>query len=157
MGKAALDVRRVQHAGDWRQVRSLLVAYAEELGVDLSFQGFAEELDALPAAYPSPGGVWLAVRAGTAVGCVALRPFGDGVAELKRLFAVRPVRRSGVGRVLVEAALGAARAAGFRAVRLDTVRGMEAAQALYTSFGFVPIAAYRENPLPGARFLELTL
>lgn len=142
---------------DWHHVRSLLLAYAEQLQMDLSFQGFAEELKALPAAYPPPGGVWLASRAGTSLGCVALRPLGDGNGELKRLFVVPAGRHSGVGRALAEAALAAARAAGFRAVRLDTVRGMEAAQALYDSLGFVPIAAYRENPLPGARFLERLL
>jgi putative acetyltransferase len=150
-----LDIRPATDARDWRRLRALLEAYAAELGVDLAFQGFGQELDGLAAAYPPPGGAWLALRAGVPVGCVALRSLGDGFAELKRLFSVCAARGCGVGRALVETALGAARAGGFSGVRLDTLRGMDAARALYASLGFVPIAPYRMNPLPGAAFLEL--
>jgi putative acetyltransferase len=150
-----LDIQRVHNLTGWRSARALIESYALELGVDLSFQGLAKELDSLSRAYPTPGGVWLASRQGEAVGCVALRPLGDGEAELKRLYALPHARRSGVGRALLVTALTAARAAGFRGVRLDTVRGMEAAQVLYASLGFAPIPPYRENPLPGAQFLEL--
>ena len=48
-----------------------------------------------------------------------------------------------------------ARSAGYARVRLDTAPGMEAAQALYGSFGFIAIPPYRPNPVPGATFLEL--
>jgi hypothetical protein len=34
---------------------------------------------------------------------------------------------------------------------------MEAARALYASFGFRPIDPYRHNPIPGAAFMELAL
>jgi putative acetyltransferase len=150
-----LDIRQATDARDWGRLRSLLTAYAAELDVDIAFQGFGQELDGLAMAYPPPGGAWLVFRAGLPVGCVALRPLGDGFAELKRLFTVPEARGCGVGRALVKTALGAARAAGFSGVRLDTLRGMDAAQALYASLGFVPIAPYRANPLAGAAFLEL--
>jgi hypothetical protein len=42
-------------------------------------------------------------------------------------------------------------------MRLDTLPGMVAAQALYEQFGFREIAAYTSNPVAGARFLELEL
>jgi putative acetyltransferase len=150
-----LDIQRVQTLRGWRCVRALIEAYVLELGLDLGFQGLAKELDDVSRAYPAPGGAWLALDAEEAVGCVALRPLGDSEAELKRLYALPHVRGSGVGRRLVVTALAGARRAGFRRVRLDTVQGMEAAQALYTSLGFAPIPPYRENPLPGAQFLEL--
>jgi putative acetyltransferase len=150
-----LDIQRVQNLTEWRCAQSLIESYVLELRLDLSFQGLAKELDDFSLAYPKPGGVWLAWREGVAVGCVALRPLGDGAVELKRLYALPQARGFGVGRALVMTALSAARGAGFRAVRLDTVRGMEAAQVLYASLGFVPIPPYRENPLPGAQFLEL--
>jgi putative acetyltransferase len=42
-------------------------------------------------------------------------------------------------------------------MRLDTMPKMDPAQGLYASVGFVEIPAYRYNPEPGARFLELDL
>jgi len=42
-------------------------------------------------------------------------------------------------------------------VRLDTVASMTEANRLYESLGFGDIAPYRDNPLPGARFLEMEL
>jgi GNAT superfamily N-acetyltransferase len=138
-------------------VRSLLLAYAQELGVDLGFQGLAQELGTLPLVYAPPGGLWLASLGESNVGCVGLRSLDDTYAELKRLFALSSARGFGVGRALVETALGAARAAGFGAVRLDTLPTMKAAATLYGSLGFVPIPPYRGNPVPGARCLELAL
>ena len=63
----------------------------------------------------------------------------------------------GVGRRLAEALIREARVLGYRAMRLDTLPGMQEAQEMYGALGFVEIARYRENPVPGARFLELDL
>jgi putative acetyltransferase len=152
-----VTLRKVERPEDFRRLRHLLLAYAQGLQVDLAFQGFAEEVEDLAAAYPPPGGAFLAFRAGEAVGCVALRPLGEGRMELKRLYTLPATRQGGIGRALVEAALAAAREAGAQAIRLDTLPGMDAAQGLYRTLGFRPIAPYRENPVPGACFLELAL
>jgi hypothetical protein len=42
-------------------------------------------------------------------------------------------------------------------MRLDTLATMARARTLYDSLGFLPIAPYRHNPVPGAEFLELPL
>ena len=42
-------------------------------------------------------------------------------------------------------------------MRLDTLPGMEAAQALYERLGFRDVAPYTGNPVSGTRFLELDL
>jgi ribosomal protein S18 acetylase RimI-like enzyme len=143
---------------DIEAVRALFEEYAASLGVDLGFQGFDDEVAELPGAYRPPGGVLLLARdAGEAVACVGVRPLDGDACEMKRLY-VSPTRRgSGLGRRLVDEALAWARTAGYLAMRLDTLPSMAAASALYDAMGFREIAPYYENPVPGARFLELEL
>lgn len=151
---------RIAEAGphDVGVVRLLFQEYADALGIDLCFQGFDEELAGLPGAYAPPGGrLLLAVVDGETVGCVALRGLEDGACELKRLY-VRPEGRGhGLGRSLTNAAIAEARSIGYDRMCLDTLPSMNAAIALYESLGFRDIEPYYENPVPGARFLELSL
>ena len=134
------------------------------LGIDLSFQGFEEEVRDLPGAYaPPPGSLLLALEeakrceGAAALGCVAVRRLDAETAEMKRLYLRPAARGRGLGRSLAEAALAEARRLGYRRLRLDTLPGMEAAQAIYRELGFREIAPYRANPVPGARFLEIEL
>ena len=72
-------------------IRSLFEEYAAGLRVDLCFQGFAQELAALPGVYAPPGGRLLLVSGpGGPAGCVALRPAGERVCEMKRAPAPPP-------------------------------------------------------------------
>ncbi len=139
---------------DLDDIRAMLREYAAWLQVDLCFQNFEQELAALPGEYSPPSGRLLIAES---AGCVALRPIDDRICEMKRLY-VRPDHRgSGLGRHLVEAIISEARSIGYRAMRLDTMPKMDRAQGLYAALGFHEIPAYRYNPEPGARFLELDL
>ena len=145
-------------ADDVAAARALFEEYAASLDVDLAFQGFAEELAALPEGYlPPTGALLLADVAGAPAGCAAVRALEQDACELKRLY-VRPAARGhGLGRSLTEAALDQARRLGYRRVRLDTLPTMTSAFALYRELGFREIEPYRFNPVPGTRYLERDL
>jgi len=145
-------------AEDWREARRLIEEYAAALKVDLCFQNFAHELEHLAQEYGPPAGAFLlAVDNGVNVGCVGLRQLPSGVAEMKRLYTVPAVRGRGVGRLLAEGIVAAAKELGYAALVLDTLPFMGEAQALYASLGFKPTTAYRFNPIQGTAYLELKL
>jgi len=152
------QVRAATTPEDLLLARSLFQEYSESLGFDLSFQDFERELKALPGEYGPPGGTILLSCGGDLVlGCVALRPLGQGICEMKRLFVRPGFRGRAVGRGLAEAVIADAVLKGYRKMRLDTVPAMIEAIALYRSLGFRPIGAYRANPIPGALFFEKDL
>jgi ribosomal protein S18 acetylase RimI-like enzyme len=140
------------------EVHTLFEEYAASLEVDLCFQGFEQELAALPGDYARPNGrLLLACWNDEVAGCVALRRIGTHVCEMKRLY-VRPAYRShGVGRALALRVIGEARQAGYRSMRLDSLPSMKSALRLYRTLGFQDIAPYRDNPVEGTAFLELQL
>lgn len=155
---APIDIRPARLPDHLAVVRRLFRAYAEGLGIDLAFQGFEEELAALPGKYAPPGGrLLLAWRGDDAIGCVALRPVSEDTAEMKRLYVRPDVRGAQLGRRLAERICDEARAAGYRRICLDTLPTMHAAVALYRALGFAPTAPYVYNPLPDALFLARAL
>jgi ribosomal protein S18 acetylase RimI-like enzyme len=153
-----LAIREARNAHDVAEAHVLFEAYAAALGIDLAFQGFAEELATLPGAYAQPRGrIFLAGVPGRAKGCVALRPLAADIGEIKRLYVSPQARGSGLGRRLAQTAIDAARAIGYREVKLDTLATMNEAYALYASLGFRECAPYYDNPLPGVRYMALAL
>lgn len=154
-----MDIRiRDATPEDVEEVGRLFTEYQAEIGVDLCFQGFAEELATLPGRYAPPAGRLLLSITGSAVsGCGGLRPLGTRDCEMKRLYVRPPFRGEGIGRSLATELIGCARAAGYRRIYLDTLASMKEARALYRSLGFAETAPYYDNPEPGAIYLALDL
>ena len=128
----------VSSAAEVGLVRELFREYQRSLDVDLGFQDFEQELHNLPGEYQAPyGALLLAMANGQPAGCCALRPLLSSdytnACEMKRLY-VRP---------------------GFRGLRLG--RQLVAARELYQDCGFVEVAPYYHNPLPGAHYLKVEL
>ncbi|NPV91699.1 MAG: GNAT family N-acetyltransferase [Firmicutes bacterium] len=153
-----MKVIRVQSEEQVSSVRELIREYTFSLGVDLHFQGLAQELAGLPGEYSEPDGGLLAVDMnGRLIGCVALRKLEPRICEMKRMYVKPEFRGRGIGRMLAEAVVQNAREIGYEKMRLDTLSRLEDAISLYTSMGFQEIEPYIYNPLPGVRFLELNI
>ena len=169
----AAAIRQASTPRDVELARALFVEYAQWLRVDLCFQGFEQELAALPGEYAPPGGrLLLAGAADAAFACAALRPLPaeggcgcDGreapaaimVGELKRLYVQPSHRGEGWGKRLARELIDEARAIGYRELKLDTLDWMAEARALYASLGFRECAPYYRNPLAGAVYMSLSL
>lgn len=81
--------------------------------------------------------VFLAYVDGEAVGCIALRAYGQGIGEVKRMFVDKAHRREGIGVMLLEALLQLAKVQGDESVILETGEELPEATALYRKMGFV--------------------
>jgi ribosomal protein S18 acetylase RimI-like enzyme len=153
-----MEIIRAQTADEIEAVRATFREYQQFLGVDLSFQGFEEELATLPGCYAPPKGQLLLARDGPhAVGCVALRPLDDNACEMKRLFVRPDYRGQGLGRLLALRVVSEATALGYVVMRLDTLETLDGAMHLYTLMGFRRRAPYYANPLPGVVYWERAL
>lgn len=143
---------------DFEQAKSLFREYADSLGIDLSFQGFENELQIIDQQYNLPtGALLLAFKDDLPAGCAGIRRIDDETAELKRMYVQDRCKGQGIGVYLLEWSLQKARELGYKKIRLDTLKDMTKAQALYRSFGFYEIDPYRFNPLEGAIYMEREL
>lgn len=133
-----------------------------DLGVSLCFQDFEGELATLPGAYVLPHGqLWIARHKldGGPLGIIAVKPLNEPtICEMKRLWVADAAKGLGLGRELAMTAIAFARAAGFKAMKLDTLRGrMPAAISLYRSLGFTETTGYVHNPEPDVLYMKLDL
>ncbi len=147
---SGLRVREADRPGDlgWIVQRHGEL-YAAEEGYDLSFESmvaavvgrFATERD------PDRERAWVAEVDDERAGCIMCTGGEDDGTALLRVLLVEPAARGhGAGRALVATCVGFARDAGYRRMRLWTVRGLDPARRLYEDAGFRLVA---EEPHPG--------
>lgn len=113
------------------------VLYRDEYGFDDTFEyyllaGMVQYLHELEG----QGEVWVADREGAVVGSIAVVDAAHDLGQL-RWFLIEPGYRGiGLGKRLMETALGYCREKGFKRVFLWTVRELLAARHLYEVYGF---------------------
>jgi ribosomal protein S18 acetylase RimI-like enzyme len=139
---------------DVESVRQLFAEYERAVDAPCCFADFERELAELPRGYLL---LLLAREENAAAGCVALRALDSRTAEMKRLYVRPAYQGKRVGRSLAEAAVAAARNAGYERMVLDTLPKMSAALALYRSLHFREVPPYLAQPTPGASCFELRL
>jgi ribosomal protein S18 acetylase RimI-like enzyme len=97
---------------------------------------------------PPNGRLMLAYIDANACGIGCLKKIDDEVGEIKRMYVDPSFRQVGVGRAILRSLLNAAKETGYKKVRLDSPKFMEAAHSLYRSFGFEDISAYEGVEIP---------
>ena len=80
------------------------------------------------------------------IGC--LKSINSEIGEIKRMYVDPNFRKVGAGRAILQSLLNAAKDTGYKKVRLDSPKFMEAAHSLYRSFGFKDIPVYSEVEIP---------
>jgi putative acetyltransferase len=108
--------------------------------------GFAihdPEVAHMSAAYARPRSAYFVVElAGRVVGGGGVAPLEGGetdVCELRKMYFLPEARGIGAGTAMMQRCLDAARAHGFARCYLETLTGMDQAQALYLRTGFKPL------------------
>jgi len=97
--------------------------------------------------YPPSGRFYVLRREDANVGVGCLKRITPTVAEIQRMYVQPHVRGVGAGRLLLQQLLSDARAIGYDAVRLESLKFLSAAHALYKSVGFAEITPYAENSM----------
>jgi GNAT superfamily N-acetyltransferase len=142
--------------GEWVAHR-----FEQDVGITFTEADQARHHDAFRGELPrllGPRGRLLVARLGDdPVGVGTLKPVDDTTAEIKRMY-VRPAAQGlGVGRAILARLLQDARAEGYATVRLETLRFMTSAQALYRAFAFVDVAPFDGSETASTVFEPLTI
>ena len=137
-------------AGDNAAMAGIIRTVMPEFGAD--GPGFAihdTEVDRLYEAYTQPHSAYFVVESdGQVLGGGGIAPLENGepdVCELRKMYFLSQARGTGAGTALMKNCLDGARARGFRRCYLETLTGMDAAQALYARSGFKPL----DQPMGG--------
>ena len=80
-----------------------------------------------------------------AVGC--LKRLDEFIGEVQRMYVRPAVRGRGIGRLIVDRLISDARQIGYRKLRLESLKFLATAHALYRSVGFVEIDPYAGNSM----------
>lgn len=106
------------------------------------------------------GRIFFAVKDGEAKGCCALVAMGPGEFEVAKMAVTANAQGLGIGRLLMESVVDAARVAGATRLYLETHHSLTSAIRLYERAGFQRVPEERLTPSPYQRadvFMELVL
>ena len=152
----AIELVAVDDAAMREAARDLIAEYLRWIAsVAAASYGLSFDIDAMVTSdiedrakfYPPSGRFYVIRREDANVGVGCLKRITPSVAEIQRMYVQPHVRGVGAGRLLLQQLLSDARAIGYEAVRLESLKFLSAAHALYKSVGFAEIAPYAENSM----------
>jgi len=159
----AIELVAVDDATTRGAARDLIAEYLRWIAsVAAASYGLSFDVDAMVASdiedrakfYPPSGRFYVIRREDAYVGVGCLKRITPSVAEIQRMYVQPHVRGVGAGRLMLQQLLSDARAIGYEAVRLESLKFLSAAHALYKSVGFAEIAPYAENSMTKYQPLE---
>lgn len=154
LGQAALKL--VATPADRESARELVTEYLHWVGgIARAEYGLAFDVEAMARSdledrdkfFPPHGRFYLVQWHGEDVGIGCLKRLAPGVGEIQRMYLRDKARGIGAGRGLVVQLLEDAHRLGYRKVRLESLKALHAAHALYRSVGFVEIDPYDDNSM----------
>jgi GNAT superfamily N-acetyltransferase len=152
----AIELVAVGDAATRGAARDLIAEYLRWIAsVAAASYGLSFDVDAMVASdiedrakfYPPSGRFYVIRREDATVGVGCLKRITPSVAEIQRMYVQPHVRGVGAGRLLLQQLLSDARAIGYEAVRLESLKFLSAAHALYKSVGFAEITPYAGNSM----------
>jgi len=121
---------------DARRIREIFQTSLASHGLRTDPEGSDTDLDDLDAYYS--GGAFRVLADGEHIlGMYGLRPDGDGVGELKKMYLYPAEKGKGYGKLMLEDAIRIARELGFGRLTLETNIKLVEAIGLYRSYGFI--------------------
>jgi GNAT superfamily N-acetyltransferase len=130
--------------GEWDAGEAPAYGISPEMVLELFHSDDDEDV---AAKYSEPDQkIFIARWDGEPAGCVAFERHSEDSLELHKFFVDARFRGKGVGRALMDTALGEAGKSGRKTIVLHTTRYMKSAVALYESFGFRRCPPFRQVP-----------
>jgi GNAT superfamily N-acetyltransferase len=151
-----IELVAVDDAATREAARDLIAEYLRWIAsIAAASYGLSFDIDAMVTSdiedrakfYPPSGRFYVIRREDANVGVGCLRGITPSVAELQRMYVQPHVRGVGAGRFLLQQLLSDARTIGYGLVRLESLKFLSAAHALYKSVGFAEITPYAENSM----------
>lgn len=156
MAAACVELMQVDEPATRNAARLLVAEYlrwvadaaASNYGLSFDVEAMVRsDLDDQGKFFPPSGRFYVLRYQGEFVGVGCLKRLAASVAEVQRMYVQPHVRRLGAGRQLVDRLLADARAIGYQTVRLESLRLLAPAHALYRSVAFVEIEPYTESSM----------
>ncbi len=144
---------------DRERVVALVFGVLTEYGLPPDPESKDADLNDIEENYIRPGGVFELIedREGNLLGTFGLCPLDKDTCELRKMYFVPQIRGIGLGRHVLERAVGYARRLGFKTIVLETNSALKEAIRLYTRFGFMPMPVEHASArCDQAYFLKLT-
>jgi GNAT superfamily N-acetyltransferase len=155
---SVVEIRDAQLPKDLDSIRKLWIAYLTWGNDKMQMlygvhphnpkEAVQQDIESIDKFLPPNGRLMLAFIDGNACGIGCLKSINEEIGEIKRMYVDPSFRNIGAGRAILQALLSAAKETGYKKVRLDSPKFMEAAHSLYRSFGFAAIAVYDEVEIP---------